>query len=107
MVFYDIAHVDPTKFRIPYTIFNFLVSYLIKIKMPVLGDASLYINDHDKKQRWNVVVFSHGLGSNMNNYSSLCGWWASHGYIVISIQHHNDLVRIDFEKKLMRHHDIL
>lgn len=74
--------------------------------MPVLGDASLYVND-SKDESWNVVIFSHGLGSNMNNFSAICGWWASHGYIVVSIQHSHDQVRIDFDKKLLNQIDIL
>ena len=70
--------------------------------MPVLGDASLYLNDYDPNEKWNVVIFSHGLGSNLNNYSSLCGWLASHGYIVVSIQHNHDHVRILFEPELVK-----
>lgn len=54
-----------------------------------------------------MIVFSHGLGSNLNNYSSLCGWWASHGYIVVSIQHNQDRIRIDFPKKLVKDIDAL
>lgn len=62
--------------------------------MPVLGNATLYTNDSDPNEKWKVIIFSHGLGSNMTNYSSICGWWASHGYIVVSIQHDNDEIRI-------------
>jgi predicted dienelactone hydrolase len=43
-----------------------------------------------------VIIFSHGLGSNMNNYSAICGWWASHGYIVVSIQHNHDRICLDY-----------
>ena len=70
--------------------------------MPVLGDASFYTNDHDKEEKWTVVIFSHGLGSNLTNYSALCGWWASHGYIVVSIQHHHDYVRVTFPNSLRK-----
>jgi platelet-activating factor acetylhydrolase len=83
------------------------MSYLVKMKMPVLGDASLCVDDCNKEEKWKVVVFSHGLGSNLNNYSALCGWWATHGYIVVSIQHHHDRVRLDYGKELLGHHDIL
>jgi predicted dienelactone hydrolase len=64
--------------------------------MPVLGDASLYVNDYEPDEKWNVIIFSHGLGSNLNNYSAMCGWFATHGYIVVSIQHNHDRVRIEF-----------
>lgn len=95
-VLYDIAYVNPVETRIPFTIFNFILSFLFKINMPVLGDASLYVNDYEPDEKWNVIIFSHGLGSNLNNYSSMCGWFASHGYIVVSIQHNHDRVRIEF-----------
>ena len=55
--------------------------------MPVLGNASLYVDDDRKEEKFKVVVFCHGLGSNMTNYSCFCGWWASHGFIVVSPQH--------------------
>ena len=67
--------------------------------MPVLGDASFYIDDSKPNEKWKVVIFSHGLGSNMTNYSCFCGWWASHGYIVVSPQHDRDQVRIQFGQK--------
>lgn len=44
--FYDIAYVNPQETRLPFRLFSFLVSFLFKMKMPVLGDASLYVNDH-------------------------------------------------------------
>ena len=42
---YEIFYVDPRKFRIPYFLFRFMCSFLEKIKMPVLGNASLYLDD--------------------------------------------------------------
>jgi len=59
--------------------------------MPVIGNGKLMMNNGKK---YNVMIFSHGLGSNSNNYSSLCGYWASQGFIIISIQHNNDVIRI-------------
>ena len=105
---YDIFFVDPTQLKfLPFRIFKFIVSFLFKIKMPVLGNASLYTNDSDGDEKWKVVVFSHGLGSNMTNFSAICGWWASHGYIVVSIQHNHDLIRIEFGKDMVDQPDIL
>lgn len=43
---YDITFVNPLEPRIPFSIFKFIVSFLFKVKMPVLGDASLYVNDY-------------------------------------------------------------
>lgn len=31
----------------------------------------------------------------MNGYSSICAWFASHGYIVVSVQHDHDEICID------------
>ena len=105
--FYDIVFVDPTKPRLPFWLFKFVVSFLSKVKMPVLGDASLYLDDSQPEEKWKVVVFSHGLGSNLTNFSCLCGWWASHGYIVVSVQHDHDHVRIEFDKKLTEQPDVI
>ena len=106
-VLYDIFYVDPATYRLPYRLFRYAVSFLFKFDMPVLGDASLCVDDHDSNEKWTVIVFSHGLGSNLNNYSALCGWWASHGYIVVCIQHDQDHVRIDFPSKLRKNPDAL
>jgi hypothetical protein len=31
----------------------------------------------------------------MNAYSSVCGWFASYGYIVVSVQHNHDKICVD------------
>ena len=48
-ILYNLTFIDPTKPRyLPKVFFNFVTSFLVKIEMPVLGNASLYINDHEK-----------------------------------------------------------
>jgi len=32
----------------------------------------------------------------MNAYSSICSWYASHGYIVVSVQHSHDKICLDY-----------
>jgi hypothetical protein len=32
----------------------------------------------------------------MNGYSSICSWFASHGYIVVSVQHDHDEICVDY-----------
>ena len=45
-------------------------------------------NDNDVDvSKLPTVIFSHGLGGNCDNYSQLCGDIASHGYIVIAMEH--------------------
>ena len=52
-------------------------------------------------------MFSHGMGSNMTNYSCFCAWWASHGYIVVTPQHDKDYIRIHFDEEMMdRQHEL-
>jgi hypothetical protein len=47
-VLYDIFFVDPTAKRIPFKIFNFLTSYIKKIKMPVHKNATLIAGDNSQ-----------------------------------------------------------
>jgi len=63
--------------------------------MPCFANTKLFVETENRKKEFKVVVFSHGLGANMNAYSSICGWFASHGYIVVSVQHSHDQVCID------------
>ncbi|KAI8647007.1 platelet-activating factor acetylhydrolase [Parasitella parasitica] len=41
----------------------------------------------DQKRPFPVVVFSHGLGGNRLIYSSICSDLASHGFVVVAIEH--------------------
>ncbi|GME36653.1 platelet-activating factor acetylhydrolase protein [Neofusicoccum parvum] len=34
-----------------------------------------------------LLVFSHGLGGNRTAYSSVCGEFASHGFVVVALEH--------------------
>ena len=34
-----------------------------------------------------VIIFSHGLGGMRTTYSGICCDLASHGYIVVSVEH--------------------
>ena len=54
------------------------------------------------KKKYKIVLFSHGLGANFNAYSCLTGWFASHGYIVVSIQHSHDRICVDNTKQNLK-----
>jgi platelet-activating factor acetylhydrolase len=38
-------------------------------------------------KRWPVLFFSHGVGCSRLMYSQICGELASHGYLVVAIEH--------------------
>lgn len=40
----------------------------------------------------------------MNAYSSVCGWFASHGFIVVSVQHSHDRICVDHRRLSDRDH---
>ncbi|KAI3399982.1 hypothetical protein diail_5138 [Diaporthe ilicicola] len=41
----------------------------------------------DLRPRFAVVVFSHGLGGSRTMYSTVCGDLASHGFVVVAMEH--------------------
>ncbi|GAN05816.1 platelet-activating factor acetylhydrolase-like [Mucor ambiguus] len=41
----------------------------------------------DQQEPFPVIVFSHGLGGNRLIYSSICADLASHGFVVVAIEH--------------------
>lgn len=47
----------------------------------------LYIPKAQADMRLPLVVFSHGLGGSRDGYAYLGQHWASHGYVVIHLQH--------------------
>ena len=73
-----------------------------KIKMPAINDANIFVEG-----AMGLVIFSHGLSLTMNAHSSYCSWLASQGYIVVSIQHSNDLVRFSFDEHLFNRPELL
>lgn len=62
---------------------NFLFSHLKIVKTNSKIDLQL----PDKEQSYPVVLFSHGAGTTMEVQTSQCEDLASHGYIVVAIDH--------------------
>ena len=56
---------------------------------PLLAPPSTPPADHPHTPpaRWPVIVFSHGLAGGRNMYSYICGDLASHGCVVVALDH--------------------
>ena len=81
--------------KMPEFMFTFAISFIHKIFMPVLGGIE-YCTDETNINRNKVIVFSHGMGANMNCYSSICGCLASKGYTIVSVNHVKDEIYLDY-----------
>lgn len=64
-------------------IFPRLIYY---ISIPAHRNAPLK-NASTREKRWPVMFFSHGLAGSRNLYSHICGSIASHGVVVIAMDH--------------------
>lgn len=49
-----------------------------------VGDAP---PEGPEKPKFPLILFSHGLGGTRTAYSSVCGEFASHGFIVVALEH--------------------
>jgi len=74
---------------IPRFLFKFGLSFLEHLHMGVNEKAPLVKPEGGKGHP--VVVFSHGLSANIHLYSIQLKEWASHGFIVFSIDHEEDI----------------
>lgn len=68
--------------RIPFWMYKFISSYMSTYYLNVYPETSL-----KKVDEYNLVFISHGMAGNEHSHSSLAQWWASRGYIVITLQH--------------------
>ncbi|EME26665.1 Platelet-activating factor acetylhydrolase [Galdieria sulphuraria] len=74
--------------------YAFLLSIASWMKSPMLSDVPLA----HSTEPWPVVLFSHGLFANRLSYSVLCAEMASHGYIVVSVDHTDGSVPLVYFK---------
>ncbi|CAD6187525.1 unnamed protein product [Caenorhabditis auriculariae] len=71
---------------------GFLSSWIVgEKKEDCLSNAALAtkaaLNDETRKEKFPVLVFSHGLGGCRHYYSVYCTSMASHGYVVAAVEH--------------------
>lgn len=65
------------------SLFSMLFNWKMRnVATPAVWEAGLL-----KSQQWPVVVFSHGLGANRSIYSTVCTEVASHGFVVLAVEH--------------------
>lgn len=59
-----------------------------RLHIPAYPDAPFARPPKDaKKEKWPLVVFSHGLAGNRRVYSQYCGELASRGFVVAALEH--------------------
>mmetsp|Transcript_12485 Transcript_12485/g.14563 ORF Transcript_12485/g.14563 Transcript_12485/m.14563 type:complete len:381 (+) Transcript_12485:107-1249(+) len=64
------------------------IDMLLDINHPFVREAPIRGNSAtDNTEKLPVVIFSHGLGGSAEMYSKFCGDVASHGFIVIAVEH--------------------
>lgn len=66
------------------------ILFIASVLFPALSFckiSSLPAVEVAEKSTFPVVIFSHGLGGMRTTYSQICGNMASHGYIVIAMEH--------------------
>lgn len=64
----------------------YLPQQLYWIKLPAHRNAKLK-EPSTRSGRWPVLFFSHGLAGSRNAYSQICGDLASHGMVVVALDH--------------------
>lgn len=67
---------------------------------PYLPQPLISADSAFEKNKEKVIVFSHGLGSHMNAYSSIFANWAGQGYTIVSVNHDKDEVCVDYRVKV-------
>jgi len=74
---------------------SYFSTFLYYTSIPVRRDAPL-LTPRDATTQWPVTVFSRGLGSTRNTYSHFCGSLASHGVVVMALDHRDGSGPISF-----------
>jgi predicted dienelactone hydrolase len=71
--------------------YNVKIVENIELTKPSGDPLPLKIYYPDEKQKFPIVIFSHGTGGSKDDYGELGRFWASHGYIVLHPTHEDSL----------------
>ena len=74
---------------------SYLTPHLYYITIPVQRNAPI-LKPETSSGSWPVLVFSHGLGGSRNAYSHILGSLASHGMVVVAVEHRDGSGPISF-----------
>ena len=67
--------------------FDVLLSTFTKVMLPAYNEGELSQRFASGKEAIRPVVFSHGLSGEKENYTAIYLAMASHGYLVVAINH--------------------
>ena len=65
------------------------VTCLSLVTVPVINNGDLAEEFRNGKKLLQPLIFSHGLTTHKMNYSSICREFASHGFLVIALNHND------------------
>ncbi|KAF2839396.1 hypothetical protein M501DRAFT_1016478 [Patellaria atrata CBS 101060] len=65
------------------------------VTIPVHRNADILPAPNSSK-RWPMMVFSHGLAGSRNTYSHICGSVASHGVVVVAVDHRDGSAPVSY-----------
>uniref|UniRef100_A0A914WP34 1-alkyl-2-acetylglycerophosphocholine esterase n=1 Tax=Plectus sambesii TaxID=2011161 RepID=A0A914WP34_9BILA len=74
---------SPRKFHL---VFDWLVG---EYRAPAVWHDRLAAPSNDEQSKFPVVIFSHGLSACRHFYSAYCSALASHGFVVVAVEHRN------------------
>jgi len=86
---------------LPKSIYKLSLDFLRHQYLGVNKDAQI-IKAETADGKFPVIVFSHGLSANIHIYSILLKEWASHGFVVFSVDHEEE---IDLEFSKLKSHE--
>jgi len=73
---------------------NFKIKYLILKDVSRDREIPIKIYYPDKKDKYPVIFFSHGLGGDREGGKDWGEYWSSNGYVSIHIQHHGSDIEV-------------